>query len=218
MRNLFCTLIVVQLLPCCKRGDLSETFFRPSRKNSVYLINKVHSGIRYRVVPDPKCFKQEEAEARVQDSLLTWLSALNDAQKSGALSFINDSEGRTLKLAAPRAVSSDEDVTVHFKCEEGVGYTSTLESPMAVYFFRKLFMGDKRDLASDRVVDTFQFATVLHEMGHAFGLGDVTLEATSLKMTKRESSFFIVSMYRRKLRTFTIALRRIDLTRRAKAV
>jgi hypothetical protein len=136
-----------------------------------YLINRVHDGIKYKLSIDGDCVSEYKAERFINRAFTIWLKALAEKADNQDLS-INDDVSYDVE-----AVEDNPDVNINLAChlesEDDVAYMlPNYYGPHTIFFYPE----DKERRYFDRSIPflagKFSLSTMVHEIGHAFGLSD----------------------------------------------
>ena len=186
-------LTIVTVLGACREGHVAETKFVAFDQERGYwfggppfLIKKVHARqwhIAYVFADNNRCGNRfsgrygEQLLAGVSSTLRVWLGALADKQN------VVDDFRYELRRARPARfplhyslLEKKPDLAIVFYCHRGRSFMRTNPVP-SLHILRASDDSDHNRLTDLRY---YRASTLLHELGHAFGLGDTYVDKSKL--------------------------------------
>ncbi len=141
-----------------------DDFTYINKQAKYFLIYKVHSGFNYSLSIEGNCVTEADLEPAITKALTSWQVPLADAHAAGNLKL---HENWPITHRATK-VDADADIAFIFKCEQGRSHLSPKYDEIAtITMYQAQYIRHNLDY-----VDRFQMSVLLHEVGHAFGLGD----------------------------------------------
>ncbi|MBT3236743.1 MAG: hypothetical protein HN353_12375 [Bdellovibrionales bacterium] len=136
-----------------------------------YLINRVHDGIKYKLSIKGGCVSEYKAEKFINRALTIWLKALTERADDRDLVIADDVNYDI------GAVEDNPDVNINLICnlendDDVANMLPNYSGPHTIFFYpedkdRKYFNSKIPFLAG-----RFSLSTLVHELGHVFGLSD----------------------------------------------
>ena len=188
-------LMIVTILAACHEGQVAETEFVALDQEKGYwfsspsfLIKKVHARqwrIAYGFTDNNRCGNRfsgrygEQLLASVSSSLRVWLGALSakrnivDDFRYELRRYRSNLRGLPLRFGW---LEKKPDLTIVFYCQRGRSFMYTEPVP-SLHMLRAVDNSDYNRLTDLRY---YRASTLLHEIGHAFGLGDTYVDRSRL--------------------------------------
>lgn len=150
-----------------------------------FLIHKVHDKITFELQISGTCTALEPAAAFTKKALTEWLNVLSTAITGNQLT----PKTKTGITESVQRVDASGDLNVHFHCENGVSILyphADKISDLHIYGFSEEVRQHFAE-GTEFLDEIFPYSVVLHELGHAFGLGDTyILNAESQKAQDKD--------------------------------